>query len=116
MIFLCSGAAKKGDKKLSFRLASRMEGLGIAEIGTLQDLSEQQMMSEEQKRQIIFINDCRSGCVNVLTHGFKKESYLYLDVSSFISATEFNIDDFIHVEVLPTLKKKWDYSLPVETD
>lgn len=41
LIFLCSGAAKAGNKKLSYRIATRLEALGIAGIGTLQDLSEQ---------------------------------------------------------------------------
>jgi uncharacterized metal-binding protein len=111
MIFLCSGAAKAGNKKLSYRIASRLEGLGIADIGTLQSLSEQHTASPELQKKMIFINDCRSACVNVFTHGFAKENYLFFDVSPFLTVTTFDVEDFIRAEILPKLNDKWNYPL-----
>lgn len=111
LIFLCSGAAKAGAKKLSYRIAARLETLGIADIGNLQNLSKQHAASPEQQRRMIFINDCRSGCVNVFTHGFLKDNYIFFDVSSFLTAPEFDIEAFIRSEIFPRLNDKWRYSL-----
>jgi hypothetical protein len=41
LIFLCPRAAKACRGKLSCRLADRLETLGIGNIGTLKDLSQQ---------------------------------------------------------------------------
>jgi uncharacterized metal-binding protein len=78
LVFLCSGAAKAGNKKLSYQIASRLVAMGWAEIGDLQKLSQQHGSTIETQRRMIFINDCRSGCVKVLTHGFGKSMYIYL--------------------------------------
>lgn len=111
LIFLCSGASKAGSKKLSGRIAVRLETLGVADIGSLQNLSEQHSASPDQRKKMIFINDCRSGCVNVLTHGFHKDNYIFFDVSTFQTAPEFDIEAFIRSEILPRLNDKWHYSL-----
>jgi uncharacterized metal-binding protein len=113
IIFLCSGAAKSGNKKLSYRIATQLEAMGIADIGTLQNLSEQHSSGAESQKNMIFINDCRSGCVNVFTHGFQKEKYMYIDVSPYIALMEFDIHNFIQIEVLPKLTDKWSYSFLV---
>ena len=105
LTFLCSGA---GYKKLSFRIASRLQAMGLIDIGTLQHLSEQHATQPEQQRKMIFINDCRSGCVNVFTHGFVKENYIFLDISSHAGSTSFDIEHYIINEVLPRLKKQWN--------
>jgi uncharacterized metal-binding protein len=110
MIFLCSGAAKAGNKKLSYRIAAQLEALGICDIGTVQNLGEQHSLDEECQKNMLFINDCRSGCVNILTHGFKKDRYMYLDVSPHIATIDFDISNFIKEEVLPKLTDKWNYS------
>lgn len=115
LIFLCSGAAKAGNKKLSYRIATRLETLGIAGIGTLQDMSEQHAASPELQKRMVFINDCRSGCVNVFTHGFDKNKYIFIDVSPFLTTAEFDIDNYIHSEIFPKLNDKWSYSLSLGT-
>lgn len=107
LIFLCSGAAKAGNKKLSYRIASRLAAMGIAEIGTLQDLSSQHSVSQALQKKMIFINDCRSGCVNVFTHGFHQDKYIFFDVSPFLTVNEFNVDHYISSEMLPRLNEKW---------
>jgi uncharacterized metal-binding protein len=109
LIFLCSGAAKAGNKKLSYRIASMLETIGIGEIGTIQNLSEQHSSLPELQKDMIFINDCRSGCVNVLTHGIGKEKFIYLDVSPYLTVSEFDIDQYIQMEVVPKLNAKWSY-------
>lgn len=107
LIFLCSGAAKAKEKKLSYRIAIRLEAMGIATIGDLQNMSEQHSSSQEMQKRMLFINDCRSGCVNVFTHGFHKNNYIFLDVSPFLTATDFDIEQFIHSTVLPEINSKW---------
>ncbi|HEY0656509.1 MAG TPA: hypothetical protein VGD65_25425 [Chryseosolibacter sp.] len=114
IIFLCSGAAKAGNKKLSFRVASQLESMGVGELGSLESLSHQHTVDPAEQRRMIFINDCRSGCVNVLTHGFQKEKYVYIDVSPFLTAKDFDIIEFIQSEVLTTLHTKWSYSADTE--
>jgi uncharacterized metal-binding protein len=111
LIFLCSGAAKAGDKKLSYRIARQLQAMGIAEIGTLENLSEQHSSEVTQQKKMLFLNDCRSGCANVLTHGFGKERYIYVDISSYKASPEFDIAQFIEAEVLPKLADKWSFSL-----
>jgi uncharacterized metal-binding protein len=108
LIFLCSGAAKPEPKKLSYRIAMQLETMGVGNIGTLQNLSEQHSSGVEMQRNMIFINDCRSGCVNIFTHGFQKEKYVYFDLSAFAGSAEFDIPQFIHTELLPKLADKWN--------
>ncbi len=110
IVFLCSSAAKAEKQKLSFRVATRLEMMGLAVIGNLQNLSEQHSSSEENQKRMIFINDCRSGCVNILTQGFQKAKYLFFDVSPFAASKEFDIEEYIHSEILPTMNEKWNYS------
>jgi uncharacterized metal-binding protein len=107
MIFLCSGAAKSGSKKLSYRIAAQLEQMGIGDIGNLENLSDQHAAPEGAQKRMIFINDCRSGCVNVLTHGFGKDKYLFLDVSPHLHSSVFDIDHYINSEILPKLAEKW---------
>ena len=116
LTFLCSGAAKTGNKKLSYRIAAHLESLGIADIGNLENLSAQHSKPIESQRKMIFINDCRSGCVNVLTHGLANENYVFLDVSAYLHSLEFDIEKYITSELLPKINEKWSYSLSRETD
>ena len=112
IIFLCTSAAKPGSKKLSFKIASHLKTMGIADIGSLQNLAQQQATPQADQKKMIFINDCRSGCVNVITQGFQKEKYIYIDVSPLLPANEFDVEKYVHAEILPTLNDKWNYSLP----
>jgi uncharacterized metal-binding protein len=107
LVFVCPSAAKAADKKLSFRIASKLTSLGHAEMGQLQDLTEQHNTAPQLQKRMIFINDCRSGCVRVLTHGFDTSEFIYLDISPYIGATEFNIEHYISSEVIPKVIEKW---------
>jgi uncharacterized metal-binding protein len=107
LVFLCSGAAKAGNKKLSYRIASVLADMGIVDIGALQNLSEQHSLPSYLQRRMIFLNDCRSGCVNVLTHGFDKNNYTYIDVSAHIGNKNIDVDRYIADEILPKINVKW---------
>ena len=56
---------------------------------------------------MIFINDCRSGCVNVLTHGFDKNIYTYIDVSPYLGNKDFDVERYIADEIIPIINMKW---------
>lgn len=107
LIFLCSGAAKAGDKKLSYRIGSALMAMGAGEIGSLQNLSEQHSLASHLQRRMIFINDCRSGCVNVLTHGFDKNNYTYIDVSPYLGNKDLDVERYIADEIIPIINMKW---------
>jgi uncharacterized metal-binding protein len=107
LVFLCSGAAKAANKKLSYRVASVLMAMGTADIGTLQNLSEQHSLASQLQRRMIFINDCRSGCVNVLTHGFDKGNYTYIDVSAYIGNKDLDVERYVTGEILPKIRMKW---------
>ena len=107
LIFLCSKAIKEGDKKLSYRIASRLESFGIARIGTLRDLSKQHFNSAELQTKMIFINNCQAGCLRVLTNGFVPDRYLYFNVSKLLGLPEFDIDHYINTEIVPKINDKW---------
>jgi hypothetical protein len=111
LIFLCPKAAKADHGKLSYRLADRLETLGIGNIGTLQDLSRQRSCLPEFQRRMVFISDCSSGCVRVLTHGFNEHQFIYLDISPFLTQTNFHIEAIIEAEILSRLNDKWSYNL-----
>jgi hypothetical protein len=107
LIFLCSKAAKEGNKKLSYRIASRLEGMGIARIGTLAELSRQHFNPAGFQTKMIFINNCRAGCLRVLTNGFDDDRYIYFDVSQFLMTPKFDIDHYINTEIIPKVNDKW---------
>ena len=107
LIVLCSKAVKEGNKKLSFRIGSRLEGMGIARIGTFADLSRQHFNSVGFQTNMIFINNCRAGCLKVLTNGFDPDRYLFFNVSQFLGSPEFDIDYYINTEIVPKINDKW---------
>jgi uncharacterized metal-binding protein len=100
IIFLCSGTTKVGDKKLSHRIALQLQDMNIGEIGNLEILSQQHRSLPEQRRPMIFINDCNSSCVKLLTHGFESHQYLYIDVKEYKSQPDFDINVFIDNHIL----------------
>ena len=102
LLFLCSGT-KLGDKKLSHRIATHLQAMDIGEIGTLETLSAQHTSSADQRRKMIFINDCKSSCVKILTQGFHTDEYLYVDVTPYKDSPEFDIQLFVEREILPAL-------------
>lgn len=107
VLFLCSSAVKNGATKLSHRIASQLEVMGIAEIGNLEKLSAQRSVHFDFQNKMIFINGCRSGCLRLLTHGFNSEKYLYINVSTYLNTSSFNILEYIHSEILPKMHEKW---------
>lgn len=106
-VFLCSSTMKAGDRKLAHRIASRLEAIGIAAIGSLQNLSDQHIVSVHLQRPMLFINDCRSSCVKVFMHGFDENRFLFFNVSPFTSVIDFDIDHYINTEVIPAVNNKW---------
>lgn len=108
MIYLCSGTVKAGVKKLSFRVASYLETLGVATISTLEELGRQKKIQSTSSLRLMFINDCKGGCITVLTQGLRHEEYIHLDLSAYRSAADFNISDFIQSHLAPLLKEKWN--------
>lgn len=110
LVFLCSGSMKSGDKKLSYRIAKQLQNMGVADIGNLEMLSIQHLISAGLRRKMIFINDCRSACVKVLMHGFEADQYLFFDVSGLNEST-FSMSQFIAEEILPKISQKWNHIL-----
>ncbi len=111
LVFLCSGTIKTGSKKLSHRIASALVAMGCGAMGSLSDLSQQQRMPADQQRRMLFINDCRSGCVRMLTHGLNEQNYIYLDISAHAGSQTFDVDHFIATEVILRVKDKWYHTL-----
>ena len=107
LIFICSKAAKADNEQLSYRIASRLEGIGIARIGTFPDLSKQRSSSSCLQSKMIFINNCRAACVRVLAHGLDNERYLFFDVSEFLTSGEFDVDEYINTVMVPKINNKW---------
>lgn len=94
-----------GDKKLSHRIAKHLEDMGVAEIGDLSMLSLQHATQPAQRKKMIFINDCTSSCVKLLTHGFDSDQYLYIDVSQHKNSPAFDTQHFIEIEILPKVSR-----------
>lgn len=115
-LFICSTALNEGAAKLSYRIASKLEMMGIAAIGNLQNLSAQRTVPFDSQKKMIFINGCRSGCLRMLTHGFNTEKYLFINVSAYLNSSSFNIENYIHTEILPKISEKWNYSLSHSID
>lgn len=103
LLFLCSGNTKLSDKKLSHRIATLLQEMNIGEIGTLEMLSVQRISSSGQRKKMIFINDCKSSCVKILTHGFHTDEYLYVDVASYKDIPGFDIQQFVEREIVPVI-------------
>ncbi len=100
LIFLCSGTTKLTDKKLSHKIALHLVDIGVGEIGTLAALSLQHTVDTGQRRKMIFINDCNSSCVKLLTQGFENADYLYIDVAAYKNVTDFDIYQFSEKEII----------------
>jgi len=111
LIFLCSGAAKSSNKKLSHRIADHLASIGFGEIGTLEDLSRQHATEASVQRRMIFINDCKSGCVKVLTHGFDEKNYVFFDISPLRAVEDLDIGRYVSAEMLPLLNEKWKVTI-----
>ena len=99
LIFLCSRAPKLDEKKLSFRIATYLEQCGLGELAGVEMLAFQQSSEPATRRKMIFINDCNSSCVKLLTQGFDAGTYLYLDVKEHRSNPGFDIEQFAREEV-----------------
>jgi uncharacterized metal-binding protein len=100
LIFLCSGTTKLTDKKLSHKIALHLVDIGVGEIGTLAALSLQHGNESGHRRKMIFINDCNSSCVKLLTQGFDNTDYLYVDVAAYKRDADFDIYQFSEKEII----------------
>lgn len=108
LIFLCESAANHSIENYPAKFAARLAEMKIVYVGNLEMLSEQHSAPVEARKKMLFINDCRSGCVRVLTHGFHSEQYLFLDVSAHSHSTTFDLDSYIISEVLPKINEQWN--------
>lgn len=81
-----------------------LETMGIAEIGDVQLLGEQLSLAPGQRRKMIFLNDCNSGCVKLLTNGLHASEFIYIDVAPDKSNLDFNIEAFFNEKILPHLR------------
>lgn len=72
-----------------------MEKMGIGLIGNVQLLGEQHSLLAGQRRKMIFLNDCNSNCVKLLTNGFRDDEFVYLDVSAEKYSLDFDIEKFV---------------------
>lgn len=89
-----------------------MEQIGLGSIGNLAQLSLQHSSAPEHQQRMIFLNDCRSGCVNVLTHGFEKDNFIFLDVYAHMHSETFDIEAYVHRHVIPLVQAKWNLFIP----
>ena len=108
LIFLCTGGVKSGEQKLSYRIALQLEDMNVGTIGNPEMLSHQLTLPAGLKRNMIFLNDCQSDCVNALTNGVPENQHLFIDVSPYMNSPSFNIGEFIASEILPRMDEKWD--------
>jgi len=111
IVFLCPSAAKKGESNLSCKIARYFEQIGLGSIGSLQTLSTQHSLLPEQQQRLIFINDCKSGCVNVLTHGFEKNNFIVLDIYNDKHSEAVDIEKYVHNRLIPQVREKWNLDL-----
>ena len=80
LIFICSRSPCVNEKRLSHRIARYLELMDVGEIAPVQAIGEQLSMTVGHRRKMIFINDCNSNCVKILTNGFIPSEYVYVDV------------------------------------
>lgn len=106
LIFLCT-AASKSNEKLSSKIAARLEELEIGQVGSIRDLAAQHTLPLEQQRNMIFINDCRSACVQMLMQGLDGRKYLFFDLTAFNGAEHFNVEEYIESKIMPVVNKQW---------
>lgn len=92
------------EKRLSHRIAMYLQTIGFGEIGKVQQLGEQLSNAPGNRRKMLFLNDCNSGCVKVLTNGFHVSEFIYIDVSHDKSSMQFEIADYVNQRILPDLR------------
>lgn len=77
--------------------------MGIGEIGNVKLLGEQLSLAPGTRRKMLFLNDCDSACVKLLTRGLDDGEYVYVDVSSDKSNTRFDVEDYVTQNIMPHL-------------
>lgn len=100
LIFLCSGTTKTNNKKLSHKIALQLQEMNVGEIGSLEMLKMQLESEPKDRKRMIFINDCNSSCVKLLTHGFDPTQFLYVDVAPYKHQEDFDIAGFIEENII----------------
>lgn len=105
LVFVCTRTQTISEKRLSHRIAKYLEDNGVGEIGQIQNLGEQLTLAAGERRKMIFLNDCNSSCVKLLTNGFQSYEFVYMDVSGHKGNKDFEIEEFCKAQILPSLKK-----------
>jgi hypothetical protein len=101
LVFVCTRSQEINEKRLSHRIAKYLEGIGIGEIGRVQDLGEQLSMPSGHRRKMLFLNDCNASCVKLLTNGFHPNEFIYVDVSIHKSDKDFDMEEFYRGQISP---------------
>lgn len=107
LVFVCRKASSPNNDKVAYRIASALVKLGIAEIGDLSKLSMQHALPIEAQGKMLFLNECRAGCVRTLTHGFIEDNYIYFDIHWKACNPDFNIEHYVEAEIIPQINEKW---------
>lgn len=81
LVFLCSGSLKSGSKRLSYRIARRLQEMGVASLGDVNLLLKASSHPLVHRRKMIFINDCRGACVKLLTRGFAEDLLTFVPLN-----------------------------------
>lgn len=68
-------------------------------------LGQHLSLDRGQRRKMIFINDCNSNCVKVLTNGLGSNEYIYIDVSKERNTGAFDIDAFFKDRITAELQQ-----------
>lgn len=105
LIFICSRSPCVNEKRLSHRIARYLELMDVGEIAPVQAIGEQLSMTVGHRRKMIFINDCNSNCVKILTNGFIPSEYVYVDVSAEKYRATFDIEEFFEQRMAPLLQQ-----------
>lgn len=103
LIYICS-TGKCKEEKLAYKIAKYLHGEGLATIGDLNTLMQQ--LDNRPQRRLIFINDCKGGCIRTYTFSLTPSQYVYLDVSSHATATSLNLEEYMTQDSVSSLQNQ----------
>jgi hypothetical protein len=107
LLFLCRHSMKPTANTVASAIAKSLKSRGIAIIGTLGDLSVQHQKKVNERNPMLFLNDCSSSCMKVITARLDPNEYLYINVDE--NTTENQILD--HAIEKWKLKLNFDFEI-----
>jgi hypothetical protein len=102
LVFVCSGS-KCNEEKASVKIANYLQQEGLADIGDNTMLVTH--FHELSERLLIFINDCKGGCIKAFTSQLLPHQYLYLDLTQNASSVAQDFKHYIATAILPNLRQ-----------